>query len=66
MHNIVSMDDVDPLDHLVEDIEGLINPKSPVGHFALNGVKVAHIAVLHNEEVPVTLCMYGGVPSKVL
>ena len=64
--NFVAVNDVDSPEDLIEDVEGLIDGKDPGGHFALDRVEVAHIAVLHDEEVPIALCVNPNVPSKVL
>ena len=66
MDNFVAVNDVDSLDDLVKNVEGLIDSKDPGGHLALDGVEVAHVAVLHDEEVPIALCVNANVPSKVL
>jgi hypothetical protein len=64
--DVVLVDVLQPVQDLQADQRGLFHPK----HFprlpGLQVVQVALVAVLHDKEVPVSLCVGGGVPSKVL
>jgi hypothetical protein len=66
MDYFLSMDDFDPSQGLVEDVECLFNGEDFIAEFALNGVKIAQIAVLHDEKVPIAVYVMPSVPSKVL
>lgn len=55
MYDFILMDDLHPPQDLVEDIEGLLHGEDFITEFALNGVKITHIAILHYQEIPVAL-----------
>lgn len=57
MNDLVLVYDLNSFEYLVEDVECLIKGEYFGGEFALDGVEVAHVAVLHDEEVPVTFCV---------
>lgn len=66
MDYFFSMDDFDAPEGLVEDVEGFFDGEDFIAEFTLDGVEVAHVAVLHNEKVPIAVYVMMGVPSKVL
>ena len=66
MYDLVAVDDLDPSQYLVENVECLLEGEDLVGKLALHGVKITHVAVLHHQEVPVSLYIIRLVPSKVL
>jgi len=54
VHDLVLVYDFDSPEYLVEDIKGLVKGKYFGWKFALDGVEIPHVAVLHYEEVPVS------------
>lgn len=54
MNDLIFMYDLHSSQYLVEDIEGFVQREYFGWKFALNIVKIAHIAILHDEEVPVS------------
>ena len=55
MDDLVAVDDLNAAEHLVEDVERLLEGEDLVGEFALHGVEITHIAILHHQEIPVAL-----------
>lgn len=66
MDYFLSMDDFHAPQGLVEDVECLLDGEHFIVELALDGVEVAQIAVLHDEEVPIAVYVMPSVPSKVL
>lgn len=52
MKNIISVDGPDAHQDLVEELEALRDREHLVGELGLVLQEIAHIAVLHHEEVP--------------
>ncbi len=62
MHNFVSMYNIDPFEDLVEYVKSLIDRENFSGEFALDRIKISHVTVLHNKEVPVPLYIQDYIP----
>lgn len=55
MNYIAIMDHLSALHNLVENVEGLRKWKNFLRHFGLILHKIAHIAILHNDEMVATI-----------
>lgn len=66
MNNLFAMDELYSSQGLIEYVECLFDREYFVIKFALDCVKIAHITVLHDQKVPITVYVMMGVPSKVL
>jgi len=62
MHYFVVVYDLHPLKDLIKDINGLINPKNFATHLALDREEISHVAILHDQEVPITFCIDPWLP----
>lgn len=62
MYYFFSMYDFDTSQGLVEYVEGLFDREYFVIEFALDCVKITHIAVLHDKEVPIAVYVMVSIP----
>jgi hypothetical protein len=56
------MYNIDPFEDLVEYVKTLIDRENFSGEFALDRIKISHVTVLHNKEVPVPLYIQDYIP----
>jgi hypothetical protein len=66
MHYLFAMYHFYSSERLVENVESLFDREGFAVELALNCVKIAHVAVLHDQKVPIAVYLMMDVPSKVL
>jgi len=62
MDYFFSMDDFHTSQGLIEYVERLFDREYFVTEFALDCVKITHIAVLHDEKVPIAVYVMVSIP----
>ena len=62
MDNFVAMNNLYSSQKLTKDVDCFVVAEHSTTNFALYGVKIPHIAVLHDEEVPISFWIDSSLP----
>lgn len=62
MDNFVAMNNLHSSQKLTKDVDSFIVTEHSTTDFALYGVKIPHIAVLHDQEVPIAFWIDRSLP----
>lgn len=62
MDDFVAMHDLNPSQKLSKNVDCFIDSEDSTVCFALNRVEISHITILHDQEVPISLCIDDELP----
>ena len=66
MNYFAAVYNINSFQDLIKYVDSFIYSKHFGAHFALDWVQVAHVAVLHDQKIPISIYFYIDVPSNVL